>query len=45
MFNTTVFAYQVLIGLYALSIPILLLLGVFWILIKVGKGFARSIRK
>ena len=45
MFNAAIFLYQTIIGLYVLAVPLVLLLGVVWVLIKVTKKFARSILK
>ena len=45
MIETNLFLYQLLGSAILMVIPFTMLIGVLWIIIKMGKGFVRSILK
>jgi len=45
LIETQLFLYQLLGSAIVMIMPFGMLLGVLWILIKMGKGFVRSILK
>lgn len=45
MFNVTLFMYEAFGSMFALIIPLILLMFLVWLVLKIGKGFWKSILK
>jgi hypothetical protein len=45
LIETNLFLYQLVGSAFLMVIPIAMILGILWIIVKMGKGFVRSILK